>query len=136
MRKCETPYCKNTTKRKICDKCYSRLHRERYPMKNAYWNLKSNAKRRGKIFELTFEEFQQFCYETDYLQGRGKKKTSYSIDRIDNNKGYILSNIRVMTLSDNARKGKKHLDYDWQTGNARVVETTYRKIEVDDDLPF
>jgi len=107
-------------------------------MKNAYWNLKSNAKRRGKVFELTFQEFEQFCYETDYLQGRGKKKTSYSIDRIDNSKGYTLDNIRVMTLSGNAKKGNKHLNYDWQTGYATVVETTRKKIETneEDDLPF
>lgn len=131
MQKCKN--CKN----KICSTCYSRLHREKYPMKNAYWNLKANAKRRGKIFELTFEQFESFCYETDYLQGRGKKKTSYSIDRIDNSKGYVIENIRVLSLSENAKKGTKHLDYDWQTGCARVIETT-RKIETneEDDLPF
>jgi hypothetical protein len=127
--KCSTRYCRNTieigTK---CTTCRSRLSRENNQLKYSYNNLKSNAKRRGKDFDLTLEQFKQFCYKTDYLTGKGKTKTSYSIDRIDNNKGYSIDNIRVLTLSANSKKGTKILHYDWRTKEAIVTST---RIEVD-----
>lgn len=86
----------------------------------AYKNLRDNAKRRGKVFTLTFDQFSEFCYRTNYMAGRGRTKESYSIDRIDNNKGYTADNIRVLTVSENARKHTKVLNYDWQTQTATV----------------
>jgi hypothetical protein len=51
----------------------------------------------------------KFCYKTDYLRGKGKTATSYSIDRRNDDPangywGYRLDNIRIMTLADNTRK--------------------------------
>jgi hypothetical protein len=120
--KCETKYCKNKVKGKYCSTCRSKKSREQNPVKYSYSNLKSNSKRRGIAFKLTFEEFIQFCYQTQYLAGKGKTKTSFSIDRIENDKGYTLDNIRILTLSDNSKKGnKKILMYDWQTKYASVI---------------
>lgn len=90
-------------------------------MKAAFQTLRHNSTRRGKVFKLTFAEFEKFCYETKYLAGAGRKKDSFSIDRIDNNKGYLIDNIRVITKSANSRKATKILMYDWQSGYARVV---------------
>ena len=83
---------------------YNRRYRAKNPVKYAYDTLKHNAKRRGKYFDLSFEDFQKFCYEFDYIQGKGKTKKSYSIDRIDNDKGYTIDNIRILTLEENSRK--------------------------------
>lgn len=66
--------------------------------------MRSNAKRRNKVFTLTLEQFKQFCEETDYINKRGKTGKSASIDRIDNNKGYEIGNIRILTLSENSAK--------------------------------
>ena len=115
--------------------------------------LKHNAKRRQKEFDLTYEQFIEFCIETDYLVGKGKTKHSYSIDRIDNSKGYTLSNIRILTLSANSQKSDfqltaeganqltaknrklvKKLEYDYRTKQAWVW--TIPTIENKEDLPF
>ena len=103
-------------------------------MRYAYCTLKANAKRRGKEFSLTFDQFKKFAIETNYLRGKGKQSTSYSIDRIDNERGYTVDNIRIMTLADNSRKHTKQLHYDWQTRSAIV--TTIPPPQDNNNNPF
>jgi len=136
--KCKTKYCGRRVKSgKVCNTCRVRKWREENKSRSSYLNLKHNSLRRGIEFQLTFEEFQQFCYETDYLQGVGKKKTSFSIDRIDPEKGYILSNLQVLTLQENSRKGRKYLSYDYQYPEyARVIQSdspNQKPISFEDD---
>lgn len=119
---CITPYCRNnkTKNSSYCHKCNKRQYRERNPIRSSYTNLKCNSKRRGIEFSLTFEEFEQFCQQTEYIKGVGKKKDSYSIDRIDPTKGYTIDNIQVLTLSENSKKAKLFM-YDYQTKYGIVV---------------
>lgn len=131
-KKCLTKFCTRCPSRgRFCFTCISRRSRAANPVKWSYWNLKANAKRRGKEFDLTFEQFKQFCLETNYIAGKGRTLLSYSIDRIDNTKGYTVDNIRVVTVTENSRKGTKVLDYDWQTKRAYV--STHRREEALDD---
>jgi hypothetical protein len=131
-KKCLTRYCKREVKRgRYCFTCTSRRSRAANPLKWSYWNLKANSKRRGKEFSLTMDEFRQFCEQTNYLAGKGRTLLCYSIDRIDNTKGYSLDNIRRVTVRENSRKGTKILHYDWETKFATV--TTHRRDpELDD----
>lgn len=101
-------------------------------MRAAYCNLRTNAKRRGKEFDLTFEQFSQFCIESDYIRGKGKKSTSYSIDRINNDGGYTIDNIAVMELGHNSRKGTMRLDAYYDEFTKSVVATV-RKTAPDAD---
>ena len=78
-------------------------------MKAAYCNLKANAKRRGKEFSLTFEQFRDFAIKTDYHQKKGVEKESFHIDRIDEEKGYSIDNIQVLTNSQNVKKYVKYI---------------------------
>ena len=71
-------------------KAWKRAH----PLEYAYQTTKDNAKRRGKEFTLTLEQFKRFCRKTNYITGKGRTKTSYSIDRIENHKGYTINNTR------------------------------------------
>ena len=103
-------------------------------MRYAYCTLKANAKRRGKEFSLTFDQFKKFAIETNYLRGKGKQSTSYSIDRIDNERGYTIDNIMIMSLADNSRKHTKRLHYDWQTRSAIV--TTIPPPQDNNNNPF
>lgn len=126
--RCITPYCKNKTRRsrKICTTCEKRAWRAKYPMKAAYEALVQNAKRRKIFCDLTFEQFEKFCIETDYIAGKGRTKLSYSIDRIVDGPlpGYTITNIRILTVSDNsvkARNRQKMLAYDYRTGQAKVI---------------
>jgi hypothetical protein len=88
-------------------------------MRYSFKNLRNNAKRRGIAFTLTFAQFQQFCYLTDYMAGKGRSSESYSIDRIDNKHGYHWWNIDSMPKGANSSKGTKVLDYNYRTGYAR-----------------
>lgn len=122
-RRCKVKYCRRTCRKhhRICSTHDKRFWREKYPMKAAFQTLRQNARRRGIDFGLTFEDFQMFCRATKYIAGKGRKKDSFTIDRINNDKGYVLSNIQMLTKSDNSRKATKLLMYDWRTKYARVV---------------
>lgn len=132
-KKCKTKHCRNTTKGSFCTTCHVRNHRKKDPIRYAYQTLKDNSKRRGKEFTLTLEEFKTFCVHTDYITGKGKSKESYSIDRVDNTKGYTIDNIRVITLSENSKKKTKILEYDYESGYAEVRQSIIGR---NDEGPF
>jgi hypothetical protein len=66
--------------------------------------LKSNARRRGVFFNLSYDYFGQFCRETNYLSLRGRKKKQMSIDRIEEELGYIDGNLQMITNEANNKK--------------------------------
>jgi len=105
-RVCATKYCRNIVRcrGRKCSTCVSREATKRNPMRRCYRNLKSNAKRRGKEFTLTFEQFAEFAVRTDYINKRGITPDGYTIDRKDNTKGYTIDNIRVLTNKQNLQK--------------------------------
>lgn len=97
-----------------CSKC----QRLKNPYKYAYQTLKDNAKRRGKVFELTFEQFCEFAIKTDYITRKGIKKNSIHIDRIKEDVGYKIDNIQPLTNSQNI---KKYLKYYWDEYNRKMI---------------
>lgn len=133
--KCTTKYCKNSADSAgLCYKCISRKRRAADPVKASYYNLKANAKRRGKEFSLTLEEFKQFCVKTEYLNWVGRGADSYHVDRIDETKGYHVDNIQVLTNRENK---KKWLFYRY---NSKGKPTDFRFENYEepnfDDVPF
>lgn len=114
--KCSTPYCKSKPRKgkKICSTCDKRNWRQKFPMKACFQTLRQNCTRRGKIFAITFEYFKLFCYKTKYMAGKGRSKTSYSIDCIEPYLGYVEGNIRKVTVPENSSKGTKILIYDYR----------------------
>lgn len=124
-KKCIIEDCKrNAGKRSaLCNTCRTRRWRKNNPMKASYIALRTNAKRRGKVFTITFEDFKEFCYETDYMTGKGRTKDCYSVDRIKEDLGYIRGNLQRLTVGNNK---KKHLEYDYQTKTATVKTTGER----------
>lgn len=103
---CETKYCRRKPHagRKLCSTCRTRKYRLEHPVESSYQNLKQNAKRRGKIFDLTLDQFREFCVRTNYIQGKGTSKESYHIDRIDENIGYTIDNLQILTNTQNIKK--------------------------------
>jgi len=81
-----------------------RRYRKNNPIQDSYQNLKSNAKRRGIEFTISFEYFKKFAIETEYIFGKGRSRNSYTIDRIDPTKGYIEGNIQVLENHENVKK--------------------------------
>lgn len=103
---CKTKGCRRprSLKDPLCGRCRYKVKLQRNPLMIAYHNLKSHAKARGKVFELTFEQFKNFCTATNYIRGKGRSSNSWHIDRIDETKGYTADNIQVLTNADNVRK--------------------------------
>jgi hypothetical protein len=109
MASCSEHRCsRKMVARGLCYKHYHRVIRQENPLKYSFQNLKDNAKRRGKEFTLTLEEFEKFAVKTAYMHRKGRGRFSYTIDRINPEKGYTLDNIQVLTNSDNVRK--MHID--------------------------
>jgi hypothetical protein len=92
---------------------YNKKWRDANPMKYCYITLRDNSKRRGKVFTISFEYFKRFCYRTKYIQNKGRHRENYSIDRINNELGYIPGNIKCVTVALNSAKGTKVVSFDY-----------------------
>ena len=103
---CSAYRCGNpkASKKRFCHKHHARFQKETNPSGYFYSLLKQNANRRGKEFDLSLDEFKQFCLDTNYMELKGKSAKSASIDRIDHTKGYSIGNIQVLSLRDNSAK--------------------------------
>lgn len=130
---CFTQDCENKCPTgTYCGSCRSRKSRLADPIRYSYMNKKHRADEREIFFDLTLEEFREFCHETSYMNKKGKVSGSYDVDRIIEGKtpGYTRSNIQVLEKVNNIKKYKK---YDAESKKAvEVVEIIFPK----EDLPF
>jgi hypothetical protein len=75
-------------------------------MKAAFSSLRDSAKERNIPFNLSFADFESFAVRCRLLQGRGRQKDSWHVDRIDEDdpRGYHKDNINKASNSENAQK--------------------------------
>tara|TARA_R110000851_G_scaffold147756_2_gene287762 strand:- start:1060 stop:1503 length:444 start_codon:yes stop_codon:yes gene_type:complete len=94
-----------------CHKCYRNDFKERDPASVAYSALKQNVKARNKPFNLTLDEFREFCRANDYLSKSGRMPDNLQVDRIriDDPRGYHKDNIQALSQKLN---GRKYHDYE------------------------
>jgi hypothetical protein len=93
----------NPEKCQIYDKKYNSS------LKGRFNTTKGNAKRRGKNFTLSFEDFCNTIIEPCYYCNNklGEKSTMGSgLDRLDNNKGYEIGNVKSCCGNCNQIKGE------------------------------
>lgn len=104
--KCVIANCQNYSAkdRLICHKHRRQKQKIENPLRYWFDVFRQNARNRKIDFQITIEQFREFCEKTRYLELKGKGANNLSIDRIKNNVGYIISNIRVLTLAQNSRK--------------------------------
>lgn len=134
MKKCSTIKCVNIPKAgNYCGSCKSRRWREKNPEKYAYLALKNNAKRRGKLFDISFDEFNAFCIQVGYIKKRGITRTAYHIDRIDENKGYTIDNIQILQNHENV---KKYFRYHYCEKDRKMIFNTETQRKEKIDTPF
>lgn len=133
--KCKTKYCSRKVHAlELCQRCYNREYRKKNILKSSYQILKDNAKRRKKDFNLTFDEFCEFCSKTKYISGKGRSRDSFTIDREDETKGYTADNIRILSNRENIRK---YLDYKWNGVKMEFTTKQYRENKnSNNDCPF
>lgn len=98
---------------RFCRKHYHDLWKFRNPEKYVFCNLRSNARRRGKEFSITYDQFLLFLKTNpNYMSKKGTHVKALQIDRIDNNKGYTLENIRAVTMKENLWK-RHNVDFSY-----------------------
>ena len=124
-------------RRRICASCKNKRYREAHPEMYCYHNLKNNAKRRGKGFTLTFEEYKEFAVRYDYTSKRGRGKFDLHIDRIREEDGYHINNIQVLPNIENLRK---YIEFAYVDENRKKIFKTItikpnQNFE-DDSCPF
>ncbi len=103
---------KRSKKDRFCPKHSKRYQKYKNPFKYTFHQKKNRAIERGIAWKLSLAEFIEFCEETNYMEKKGKTKTSASIDRIDPNKGYEKGNLQILSLSDNSKKKYTDLEDD------------------------
>lgn len=130
---CATPKCrgKHLKNRTICGKCKRDRYIKNHPIRYAYTALRNNAKRRGKDFDITFEQFVKFAKQAEY-KDRGILRESLHIDRIDEAKGYSIDNIQLLPNHVNV---KKYRAFDGLR-NVAITELEDPTTNIDTDLPF
>lgn len=110
--RCQAMFCRNTTRtqnggrEKYCQRCKTRKWKQTNPIRYAYVKAKAKAKKRGIEFGLTLEEWTAFFQEHNLVTLRGPNKENLSIDRKRSSEGYHKDNIKILTVSENSRKGK------------------------------
>jgi len=71
--------------------------------------VRHRAKRKGLAFDITADDLivPEFCpvLGVRLEPGNGLSPNSPSVDRVDNSKGYVKGNVRVISTRANALKG-------------------------------
>jgi len=132
--RCATPNCPRRRKKKsrFCARCATKRWGTSHPISYTLNKLRSNAKRRGKDFSITLEQFTEFCLShPDYLTAKGRYSRCLSIDRRDALEGYHIWNIRLLTVGRNSERAAH------DTNIKRFGHTTpVPEPETDEDDPF
>lgn len=126
---CSVNYCtrKPAPKSRLCYRCQRKQKIERNPYRYWFGVNRRNANRRakkngtGKFWNVSFDHYVWICDTTGYLVLKGRKKNQASLDCIKDDLGYIDGNIRVITVGDNSKKGKKHVTWNWITKEWEIV---------------
>ena len=86
---------------------YARQYRLNNPEHILLRRTKNRAKKLGRDFNLTLEDVRipERCpiFKTKFVYG--DRRLCASIDRIDNNKGYVKGNIQIISMRANRMKG-------------------------------
>ena len=122
-----------------------KAYRNKDISKRILQNINHRARTRGIDFNLTVDDISvpELCpyLKVPFIQGtKGNYQYTYSIDRIDNSKGYVPNNVEIVTMKANSMKNnatneeliafsleiiKRNIDKD-------IVRAMLRSIEVED----
>lgn len=78
------------------------------PTRRNFTNARSNAKRRGIPWDLTYEQWASVWIASGQYTNRGRSRGQYQMDRIDNSRGYSADNVQVIAGAVNRTKDAPH----------------------------
>lgn len=105
-------------------------------MRYAYQTLKDNAKRRGKVFTISFDYFKRFAIRVDYMAKKGITATSYHVDRIVEELGYVEGNLQLLENRENVKKFLKWKEDERGVPVDFYTHTVKENTNQDEDCPF
>jgi NUMOD3 motif len=74
----------------------------------AYRQQKSNAKRRGISWQLSFSQWWELWQRSGKWKKRGREKTQYCMARHNDSGAYIIGNVSIVPVSRNCRDRKPY----------------------------
>lgn len=95
---------------------FGNIRHFKFPFKRILTRIKNSADRRGKFFDLTYEQLLEFtkiseCYycgnKVEWIPF-GKKVSRSNLDRKDNDIGYTKNNLVVCCWRCNDAKGNRY----------------------------
>lgn len=104
------------SKKKYCPKHHHQALKRRDPISYIYSHRKQRAKARGHAWDLTLENFRDWCEWTGYHLHTGRTAESASIDRKLNQYGYHVWNLACIPLGANAAKYTHAHGGEWNVG--------------------
>ena len=119
-RECSNKMCNNIFKITsktvtLCNSCNSKRVKTNDPVRKMWYRAKSRANQKNIEFNISIEEvvIPEICPILGiklqcYSGSPGGRHESPSLDRIDNNKGYIKGNIRVISHLANQMKSSSN----------------------------
>lgn len=133
-------HCKGCQKeipnRNYCSTCRNRQWDKNNPIRRAYRDTRNSAKRRGKTFTITYEYFEAWVIENRYMELKGTAPDDYSIDRIDDTKGYEPGNLQLLTNRENTKKQRDRESYLRSLTTIDVTGIVPEVIPSDEEAPF
>ena len=73
-------------------------------LRSRYRAHKGNAKKRGVVFELTFDEWVKIWIDSGRLQERGQRKGGYVMARFGDKGPYKIGNVKIIKAEENGRE--------------------------------
>lgn len=110
---CVVRFCRRAAQapNHFCRRCRDRRYKATRPHAYALNKLRNNARRRGKEFTITLEQWVDWCTEHGFLEKTGKSADALTVDRKDHTQGYHIWNIQPLTNSANGTKGNHERQY-------------------------
>lgn len=84
--------------------------RTKFPLRAAYRALVDHARNRKIYIDLTWEQFSKWTQEVGLFVGQVRTPDLH-IDRKDATKGYTLTNLSVLSSTENVSKGNRERHY-------------------------
>lgn len=128
-KQCNNDYTKNKPWQLYCCVGCKNKHNARYDREYAkeyaqtpvfkYNVHKQTAKRRGILFELSFEEW--WAYWEPHWQHRGRGKGFLCMSRYGDSGSYVLGNVYINTYEENSKEASEKQDQLRDTNTGRFT---------------
>ena len=95
--------------------------------KRRYDQHRQNAKKVGKVFALSFEEWLGIWVASGRWHQRGTRRGQYVMARYNDRGAYIIGNVKIVTVEENSREANDTSIHPWTEIRRKNVARVLRK---------